>query len=100
MRGRTMRARPGREEAWMSTTVLRGAAARSRAARLLPSEGVRTWVALIAPGVVGLALAVTMPRGPVTTAGALLAMVIGATVGLAYGAAARSRWALLAAPLT
>jgi proline iminopeptidase len=47
----------------------------------------------------GLLVALTMPRGPATTAQALIIMAIGLTVGLAAGLAMRSRWALLVAPL-
>jgi hypothetical protein len=82
----------------MTTTVARRGAVRSIAARPLTSKSLVP-VALLAPGLAGLGLAMAMPRGPVTTAGALFAMALAVTVGLAYGAAAHSRWAMLAAPL-
>jgi proline iminopeptidase len=48
----------------------------------------------------GVLLGLTMPRGPVTAPHALVAMGVGLGVGLLAGAALRSRWALLLAPLT
>ena len=40
------------------------------------------------------------PRGPATTVQALVAMAMGAAVGLIAGAAMRSRWAMVVAPVT
>ncbi|MDQ1292175.1 MAG: proline iminopeptidase, partial [Actinomycetota bacterium] len=57
-------------------------------------------LALLGPGAVtGLVAALAMPRGPVTTAQALLALFLGAIGGLAAGYVARSRWSLASAPL-
>jgi pimeloyl-ACP methyl ester carboxylesterase len=47
----------------------------------------------------GLAIAATMPRGPVTTAQALSAMIAGLAVGGVTGLLLRSRWALLLTPV-
>lgn len=49
-------------------------------------------------GSCGLVLAITMPRGPLTTAQALTAMLLGLLVGAATGLVLRSRWAMLLAP--
>jgi proline iminopeptidase len=49
--------------------------------------------------VTGLALALTIPRGPTTTAQALIVLFTGLAVGFVAGLAMRSRWAMLAAPL-
>ena len=54
--------------------------------------------AVIAVGAAGI-LALLMPRGPITTAQALTAMVVALLVGVAGGFTLRSRWAMLLAPL-
>jgi pimeloyl-ACP methyl ester carboxylesterase len=59
----------------------------------------RLALAAAGPALVGLVSALVMPRGPVTTSQALLALLLGAAGGLAAGYLARSRWALVAAPL-
>jgi proline iminopeptidase len=48
----------------------------------------------------GFALALVMPRGPMTTSQALTAMVAGVLAGVAAGFTMRSRWAMLLAPVT
>jgi pimeloyl-ACP methyl ester carboxylesterase len=53
---------------------------------------------LALPAVAGALMAVFLPRGPVTAAGAILSMVIGAVVGIATGSWL-GRWAVLAAPV-
>ncbi len=47
----------------------------------------------------GLLVAVIAPLGPVTSAQAIIILLIGIVTGLTAGYAMRSRWALLAAPL-
>ncbi len=46
----------------------------------------------------GLCIGLTMPRGPVTSAQALVLLVIGVLVGFASGLILHSRWAMLLAP--
>jgi pimeloyl-ACP methyl ester carboxylesterase len=56
----------------------------------------------VAAGIAALAALITgwwMPRGPMTGAQALAAMMIGAAVGVGAGAVMRSRWAMVLAPL-
>lgn len=48
----------------------------------------------------GLAAALIMPRGPVTSVQALILMALGLLTGIAAGFAMRSRWASLIAPVT
>jgi pimeloyl-ACP methyl ester carboxylesterase len=58
------------------------------------------WALAIGAAVLfGLLVAMTMPRGPATTAQALIAMFAGLAVGLIAGMATRSRWAMLLAPI-
>lgn len=59
--------------------------------------GVASTVVIAA--VTGLLVALTMPRGPVTTAQALSLMAAGVAVGVVAGLALRSRWAMLLAPV-
>ena len=63
----------------------------------------RAWVGFaVAVGVAvaaGLVLAVTMPRGPLTGPQALVGMAIAVPAGFVAGAALRSRWAMLLAPV-
>ncbi|WP_424358969.1 alpha/beta fold hydrolase [Methanocella sp. MCL-LM] len=47
----------------------------------------------------GILVALAMPRGPATNAGALFAMFGGLVAGLIAGLAMRSRWAMLLAPV-
>ncbi|MBN2204386.1 MAG: alpha/beta fold hydrolase [Thermoleophilia bacterium] len=58
----------------------------------------RLGVAVGAPAAAALALGMVMPRGPVSTADALVSLLACLAVGLVSGFALRSRWALLAAP--
>jgi len=51
------------------------------------------------PALAGLLVALAMPRGPVTAAQALGVMAAGLAVGIASGAALRSRWAMVLAPV-
>lgn len=51
------------------------------------------------PALTGLLVALTMPRGPVTTAQALIVTAVNLIVGVVAGLTLRSRWALLLAPL-
>jgi pimeloyl-ACP methyl ester carboxylesterase len=50
------------------------------------------------PALVGLLVAVVMPRGPATSGQALAAMALGLALGLVAGLLLRSRWAMLLAP--
>jgi pimeloyl-ACP methyl ester carboxylesterase len=47
----------------------------------------------------GVVTAATMPRGPITPSGVVVAMVLGAGVGVFAGYVLRSRWAMLLAPV-
>lgn len=60
----------------------------------------RTAVALLSAGLAGLALAWAMPRGPMSSAESLAALVLGAGVGVLAGWLMASRWAALLAPAT
>ncbi len=55
-------------------------------------------IASVGPALAGLLVAVTMPRGPATSAQALAVMALGFAVGLGAGYVLRSRWAMLLAP--
>jgi hypothetical protein len=55
-------------------------------------------VAATGAGILGVILGLTMPRGPVTTAQALIAMLVSLLVGGIAGLVMRSRWAMLLAP--
>jgi heme-degrading monooxygenase HmoA len=46
----------------------------------------------------GLCIGLAMPRGPVTSAEALVLLIVGVVVGFASGLILRSRWAMLLAP--
>jgi proline iminopeptidase len=87
----------------MTDIQLRSAAVPARPA---PGPGVvdlPRWVALgIFVGVsvvAGWVTALSMPRGPVTPAGVVVAMAVGFAVGGVAGFALRSRWAILLAPV-
>lgn len=56
-------------------------------------------LALLPALVAGVISVLIMPRGPVTTAQAMFALLLGAVTGLAAGWLSRSRWAMLLAPL-
>ena len=64
--------------------------------------GQRHWVgaavAATGAGILGVILGLTMPRGPVTTAQALIAMLVSLLVGGIAGLVMRSRWAILLTP--
>lgn len=47
----------------------------------------------------GVLVALVMPRGPATTGQALFVMLLSLVVGMIAGAAMRSRWAMMLAPL-
>ena len=51
-----------------------------------------------APAVLGVALGLVMPRGPLTSAQSLTALTLACAIGLAAGRLLRSRWAALVAP--
>lgn len=57
-------------------------------------------VGLGAAGGFGLLAAWWTPRGPLTTSESLATMIVGLLVGVIVGMAFRSRWAMLAAPVT
>lgn len=68
--------------------------------RLLPSSGPGTWaLGALVPVVWAVVAGLWTPRGPLTTAEVLAAMIIGALVGYAAGLLSRSRWAMLVAPV-
>lgn len=70
-----------------------------RRERSLPGRRWRSLaVAAGLPAVTGLLVAITMPRGPATSAQALAVLALGLAVGVASGFLLRSRWALLLAP--
>jgi proline iminopeptidase len=56
-------------------------------------------VATTLAALTGLCIALAMPRGPVTSAQALVLLVVGVLVGFAAGLILRSRWAMLLAPV-
>jgi proline iminopeptidase len=74
-----------------------------RLARLGGFLSARPWLgAVIAVGaavVAGVALGVTMPRGPLNGAHALVGIAIALAVGFVAGVALRSRWAMVLAPV-
>jgi len=71
-------------------------------ARVLAPVWSRRWtgVAVVVGlgGILGVILAVTMPRGPMTTSQALIAMLTSLLVGGTAGLVMRSRWAIVLAP--
>jgi proline iminopeptidase len=71
--------------------------------RLLNSTWSHRWLGFVlAAGVaatIGLLIALTMPRGPTTTAQAFVVLTTGLAVGVVAGLALQSRWAMLVAPL-
>ena len=70
--------------------------------RVLASVWARRWfgvaVAATLASLLGVILGITMPRGPVTTPQALIAMLVSLLVGGMAGLLMRSRWAMLLAP--
>ncbi|UMG93285.1 alpha/beta hydrolase [Nocardioides sp. TF02-7] len=56
-------------------------------------------IAVLLAAAYGAAVGVTLPRGPVTTGGALTTLVVSVAVGLVAGYLTRTRWAMLIAPL-
>lgn len=69
------------------------------AQRLLDSRWARLTLSVAVPALAGALVAVTMPRGPATSAQALAVMALGLAVGVTAGFILRSRWALLLAPV-
>jgi proline iminopeptidase len=60
----------------------------------------RAWIlGMVVALAAGALLGSVMPRGPVTTAQALTAMLVGLLTGAVVGFACRSRWGMLAGPL-
>jgi pimeloyl-ACP methyl ester carboxylesterase len=70
---------------------LRGVVSQARPWRLAAVSGIAA--------LTGLCIGLAMPRGPVTSAQALVLLVVGILVGFATGLIVRSRWALLLAPV-
>ncbi len=70
-----------------------------RAWRWMDPARRRTAAATTVAAASGLLLSAVMPRGPVTTAEAVAAMITGLVAGLASGLLLRSRWAMLLAPV-
>ena len=64
---------------------------------------VRGWIGLALaagiPAIIGLLVALTMPRGPASAPQALMVMALGLVAGSVASLSLRSRWALLLAPL-
>jgi pimeloyl-ACP methyl ester carboxylesterase len=56
-------------------------------------------VAAGVPALIGLLVALLMPRGPVTSTEALMVMALGLVAGFVARAGLRSRWAMLLAPI-
>jgi pimeloyl-ACP methyl ester carboxylesterase len=83
-------------------TVTQRAPEERTAQRLLQGVWERPWLGVaVAAGVAalaGLAVALTMPRGPATAGQALVVLGSGLGVGLVAGIVTRSRWAMLLAP--
>ncbi len=67
--------------------------------RIWRTPVLRTAAALAVALLSGLITALTLPRGPVTSAQALLLMAAGLLIGLIAGLTLRSRWAMLLAPV-
>jgi pimeloyl-ACP methyl ester carboxylesterase len=67
--------------------------------RLWLDRRVRAVVATVIPALAGLIVALTMPRGLVTTLHSLVVMAVGLTVGAASGLLFGSRWAMLIVPI-
>lgn len=75
------------------------AASGARLATAWEKPWVRRATAVAVPALAAVPLALAMPRGPLTAAGALATMAVGLLVGLVAGLALRSRWAMLVAPV-
>jgi proline iminopeptidase len=67
--------------------------------RLWTHAGTRIAAAAGAAGTSGLIAAVLMPRGPVTSAQAIILMALGLLTGIAAGFILRSPWAMLLSPV-
>jgi proline iminopeptidase len=71
--------------------------------QLLHSVSSNRWLGIgVAVGVAaltGLIIALTLPRGPTTTAQALIVLITGLAVGVLAGLAMQSRWAMFIAPV-
>lgn len=67
--------------------------------RARQNRGLGVAITAGAPALTGLLVALTMPRGPVTTAQALIVMAVNLVVGVVAGLMLRSRWALLLTPI-
>jgi proline iminopeptidase len=79
-----------------------GAAARAeriKTSTIWNDVKVRWAVGALLPASYGVLTGIWTPRGPLTTAGALVAMVLGLATGVLVGVALRSRWAMLLAPV-
>ncbi len=84
----------------MSNIVLENRETEQRPLALLWQH--RWWSLIITVGVtalLGVFIALTMPRGPATAVQALIVMVSSLAVGLLAGLVMRSRWAMLLAPI-
>jgi pimeloyl-ACP methyl ester carboxylesterase len=66
--------------------------------RIWHKPAARATVSYLVAGLSALAMAAAMPRGPVTGADVVVAMLGCAATGLVAGLVMRSRWAILAAP--
>jgi proline iminopeptidase len=73
--------------------------ARDLVHRLWSSRWMAAGVAAGVAAVTGLVMALVMPRGPITAGDALLLMAAALVTGLLAGAAMRSGWAMLLAPV-
>jgi pimeloyl-ACP methyl ester carboxylesterase len=90
----------GPEQPQRARTTVVDRLASSRATALLWRDWrVGAGAAAGAAAVAGMLVGWWTPRGPMTTTQALAAMAIGAVVGVAAGVAARSRWAMMVAPV-
>jgi len=66
---------------------------------VLGDPWLRRLITIAVPALVALPLAIVMPRGPISAAGAFVTLVLGLSAGLIAGFVSRSRWAMLVAPL-
>jgi pimeloyl-ACP methyl ester carboxylesterase len=81
------------------TELADGAMLRRRVDLIWSNRRIGFAVAVAVAALSGLAIAVAMPRGPVTAAQALVLMGSGLATGLAGGFVLRSRWTMLTAPV-
>ncbi len=90
----------GSEQSRQEAPTRRGGAF-ERLVRRLWAHRATAWAAALAVAACYAVLAgVWTPRGPLSNLEGLAAMALGAMVGLAAGLVTRSRWAMLAAPVT